>query len=528
MSRAEKLKRRCAIYTRKSTEEGLDQAFNSLDAQREACAAYILSQQHEGWTLVPDLYDDGGFSGGNLDRPGLVHLLADVKAGKIDVIVVYKVDRLTRSLADFAKIVDVLDAQGASFVSVTQAFNTTNSMGRLTLNVLLSFAQFEREVTGERIRDKIAASKARGMWMGGVVPLGYEVKDRKLVVVPDDAAMVEMIFRRYLALGSVLALADELEAQGIRSKSRMSRNGRAYGNTPFSRGALYLMLKNRIYLGKTVHKGKVYPGEHDAIVSRCLFDEVAALLGHNLLDHRNAVHAQDPSLLVGRVWDGEGRRMTPNHANKRGRRYRYYVSRKQLGEAEQPLSRVPAGDLEAIVLAQLHQALGARYDRTGIPPLFASSIHEQRRQVARYVERVDVQADQITILFSDEIDDGSQSISVPAKLVRRGKEMRISVPPSEQVRTERDPALIKLVVKAHMARAALALAGEKSIAEIAKEEGYSRDYFGVLLRIAYMAPDILTAIIGGRQPTQLNRQRLARATNLPIDWDAQRQMFGFA
>lgn len=258
-------RRRCAIYTRKSTEEGLEQSFNSLDAQREACGAYILSQAHEGWEPVPDLYDDGGYSGGSMDRPGLRQLLEDVAADKIDIIVVYKVDRLTRSLADFARIVDVLDKQGASFVSVTQAFNTTNSMGRLTLNVLLSFAQFEREVTSERIRDKVAASKKRGMWMGGVVPLGYEVKDRKLHILGDEAERVRHIFEHYLALASVGALQVELADAGIRTRPRTLRDGRNYGDKNFSRGALYQMLRNRIYVGDIVHRGVAYPGEHEGL-----------------------------------------------------------------------------------------------------------------------------------------------------------------------------------------------------------------------------------------------------------------------
>ncbi len=250
---------RCAVYTRKSSEEGLEQEFNSLDAQREACEAYITSQKHEGWTALATLYDDGAYSGGTMDRPALQRLLDDVRAGKIDVVVVYKVDRLTRSLADFAKIVEVFDAQGVSFVSVTQAFNTTSSMGRLTLNVLLSFAQFEREVTGERIRDKIAASKKKGMWMGGQPSLGYDVKDRKLVVNEAEAATVRSIFRRYLELGTVRALRDDLAVAGVVSKRRTAADGSPYGGQKFSRGALYLMLKNRIYRGEIVHKGKASP-----------------------------------------------------------------------------------------------------------------------------------------------------------------------------------------------------------------------------------------------------------------------------
>ena len=257
---------RCAIYTRKSSDEGLEQEFNSLDAQREACEAYIVSQRHAGWTALPDLYDDGGLSGGTMERPALQRLLADVRAGKVQIIVVYKVDRLTRSLADFAKIVDVLDAHDASFVSVTQQFNTTTSMGRLTLNMLLSFAQFEREIAGERIRDKIAASKAKGMWMGGNVPLGYDVRDRKLIVNPTEAESVRMIFRRYAELGSVALLKAELDLLGVVSKRREGAGGFLSGGKPFSRGALYLLLQNRLYRGEIAHKGNVYPGQHQAIV----------------------------------------------------------------------------------------------------------------------------------------------------------------------------------------------------------------------------------------------------------------------
>ena len=249
--------RRCAIYTRKSSEEGLEQAFNSLDAQREACAAYIVSQRHEGWTALPTVYDDGGISGGTLDRPALQRLLIDIAAGKVDLVVVYKVDRLTRSLGDFAKIVDVFDAQGVSFVSITQQFNTTTSMGRLTLNMLLSFAQFEREVTGERIRDKIAASKRKGMWMGGTVPFGYDIVDRKLVINAAEADTVRLIFQRYLEVGTVLDLQAALIAEGVRGKDRSGAPG-----GPLGRGALYTLLQNRLYRGETVHKDAVYPGEH--------------------------------------------------------------------------------------------------------------------------------------------------------------------------------------------------------------------------------------------------------------------------
>jgi len=316
---------RCAIYTRKSSEEGLEQDFNSLDAQRESCEAFILSQKHEGWTALPEMYDDGGISGGTLERPALKRILADIEAHRIDTLVVYKVDRLTRSLGDFAKIVEIFDKRNVSFVSVTQQFNTTTSMGRLTLNMLLSFAQFEREVTGERIRDKIAASKKKGMWMGGNVPLGYLVKDRKLLIDEAEANTVRHIYRRYAALGSVWALKEELDCDGIVSKARVDRYGRATGGNSIARGALYTMLQNRIYRGRIVHKDKHYPGEHEAIVDEALWDEVQRQLGANRVDRASGTDAAEPSLLAGLIYDDSGQRMTPSHANKKGTRYRYYV-----------------------------------------------------------------------------------------------------------------------------------------------------------------------------------------------------------
>ncbi|MDP9086081.1 MAG: recombinase family protein, partial [Pseudomonadota bacterium] len=359
------VKIRCAIYTRKSTEEGLEQEFNSLDAQGEACSAYILSQRHEGWTELPDIYDDGGYSGGNMDRPALKALLAKVAAGKVDVIVVYKVDRLTRALSDFAKIVDVLDAAGASFVSVTQSFNTTTSMGRLTLNVLLSFAQFEREVTGERIRDKIAASKAKGMFMGGPVPLGYNVVDRKLIIDEGEAATVRMIFTRYLELGSGRALQVELDQRGVRSKRRTYRGGRPYGEQPISRGPLYVILQNRIYVGDMVHKGKAYPGLHDPIIDAELFDRVQAQLASARVQRRHGVNAREPSLLAGLMRDEHGRMMSPSHAVKQQRRYRYYVSQVDDTRGDlAPAWRVGAVEIERIICcaltAEIHKRVHER------------------------------------------------------------------------------------------------------------------------------------------------------------------------
>ena len=352
---------RCAIYTRKSSDEGLEQEFNSLDAQREACAAYIASQRHAGWTAVPDMYDDGGLSGGTMERPALQRLLTDIKANKVQIVVVYKVDRLTRSLADFAKIVDIFDGHGASFVSVTQQFNTTTSMGRLTLNMLLSFAQFEREIAGERIRDKIAASKAKGMWMGGNVPLGYDVQDRKLIINKAEADTVRLIFRRYAELGSVTLLRKELAAQGIVSKRREGAGGRLSGGQKLSRGALYLMLQNRIYCGETKHKGNAYPGQHEAIIDADLWQVVQDKLATNRQERALGVGAESPSLLAGLIVDAEGQRLTPTHANKRGKRYRYYISTSLLDgkrRAGQGTFRLPAGEIEGLVLDRLRALPG--------------------------------------------------------------------------------------------------------------------------------------------------------------------------
>ena len=339
---------RCAIYTRKSTEHNLDLEFNSLDAQREACEAYIKSQAHEGWRLIPGRYDDGAFSGASLDRPALQKLLGDVRAEKIDIIVVYKVDRLTRSLADFAKLVELFDHHAVSFVSVTQSFNTTSSMGRLTLNVLLSFAQFEREVIGERVRDKIAASKAKGIWVGGPIPLGYASVKKKLVVLPDEAETVRTIFRRYLELGSIGALAEDLDRDGYRTKRQEISNGRIRGGIRFGVGYLAQILRNRFYIGDVVYRGKVHRGEHEAIVDQAVFEAVQVKLADGAVARRLKLKAS-PAILMGRIYDDRGERMTPSHSNKNGARYRYYVShallQKRTDEAGS-VPRVPAPEVE--------------------------------------------------------------------------------------------------------------------------------------------------------------------------------------
>src|SRR5690349_132318 len=354
---------RCAIYTRKSSEDGLEQEFNSLDAQREACLAYITSQRHEGRKALPTHYDDGGFSGGTLNRPAVQRLLADIRAGRIDLVVIYKVDRLTRSLADFAKLVEIFDAHRVSFVSITQHFNTTTSIGRLTLNMLLSFAQFEREVTGERIRDKIAASKRRGMWMGGSLPLGYDVRDRKLVINEPEAETVRRIFRCYLELGSVRLLQQRLSAEGLRSKLRRMTDRSLPGGQPLDRGALHHILQNHVYRGEISHKGAVYPGEHPAIVDQALWAAVQKQLAEHRIARPDRPNGTAPSLLTGLLHDAAGDRLVPSHAVKAGKRYRYYISSHLItgSRSDDPDGiRVPSAELEKGVIERIGQLLTDR------------------------------------------------------------------------------------------------------------------------------------------------------------------------
>ena len=385
--------RRCAVYTRKSSEEGLEQDFNSLHAQREACEAFIRSQRGEGWRLIETAYDDGGLSGGTLERPALQHLLADIAQHRVDTVVVYKVDRLTRSLMDFAKLVELFDRHGVTFVAVTQQFNTTSSMGRLTLNILLSFAQFEREVIGERVRDKIAASKQKGMWMGGVAPLGYEIKDRKLAICPEEAETVRLIFRRYRELGSVRLLKQELDQTGIRSKERARRDGSRIGGQPFSRGALYALLSNPIYIGEIAHKGARYPGQHEAILDRAIWDEVQQRLRDGAPE-RTRPAAPSESPLMGKLFDEAGQRLTPTHAAKGGRRYRYYVSRALVtGTAEQAPGawRLPAAQIETLIASLAanvlseSSAIATALERAGVQP---ADIPEALHRAERYRDRL--------------------------------------------------------------------------------------------------------------------------------------------
>ena len=537
----------CAIYTRKSTEEGLEQAFNSLDAQREACEAYIQSQRHEGWRPIKARYDDGGFSGGSTDRPGLQRLLEDIASGQVQVVVVYKVDRLTRALSDFAKIVDIFDDRGVSFVSVTQQFNTTTSMGRLTLNVLLSFAQFEREVTGERIRDKIAASKKKGMWMGGVPPIGYDVVDKKLVVNQGEAGTVQHIFRRYLELGSVRELHRGLDDAGYRSKVRKSAAGAVTGGRPFARGALYALLQNRLYIGDVVHKDSSYPGEHDAIVDDALWRAVQARLATSRVDRQVCRNAKEVSLLAGLIFDGRGDRLTPSHATKAGRRYLYYVSERLIhgqDDGEGTNLRLPASEVEAVVIGEIQSLLRTPARLLDTLIVRDDDVASQRRLVERgrdraetldqtdrptlvgavrsIVSRVEVHPDRIDVDCSRDalrewlvgvgpmVESRPQGqrndlfrLSVDVRLKRRGVEAKLIVDGGgERQIMSPDPALIRAVAKAHTWNRKLIAGEARSIRALARDVGVTNRYVRKLLPLAFLAPDIVDAIVDGRQPLQ--------------------------
>jgi site-specific DNA recombinase len=541
--------RRCAVYTRKSSEEGLEQDFNSLHAQREACEAYIRSQQGEGWKLIETAYDDGGLSGGTMERPALRQLLEDIAEGRVDTVVVYKVDRLTRSLMDFAKIVELFDRHGVSFVAVTQHFNTTTSMGRLTLNILLSFAQFEREVTGERIRDKIAASKKKGMWMGGVTPLGYEGKNHKLMVKPDEAKTVRLIYQRYLELGSVRRLKLDLDRQSIHSKIRTYENGRKTGGQAFERGALYALLSNPIYIGEIRHKDLRHPGVHEPIVERDLWDKVQ----QHLRDQTSSRHTHPAKVasspLIGKLFDDAGGKLSPSHALKDGRRYRYYVSRGLLiGTAEKRGWRLPASQIEKLIANQAaslladHAALGFALEKAGLPSdklsaAFAAT-HSFRRRLQSETERdealviliarAELRPETLRLTIAlDPIAAVKEELTwdIALKIKRRGVEMRLVVESDRPVAARADPTLLKEIIRAHRCFDAL-LSGKASIAELAKSEGVDDRYISCVLPLAFLAPEIVESIVRGNQPADLNATKLVRRVDLALDWDSQKRQLG--
>jgi site-specific DNA recombinase len=522
---------RCAIYTRKSTEYNLELAFNSLDAQREACEAYIKSQAHEGWRLIPSRYDDGAFSGASLERPALEQLLADVHAGKIDIVLVYKVDRLTRSLADFAKLIELFDAHGVSFVSVTQSFNTSSSMGRLTLNVLLSFAQFERELIGERVRDKIAASKRKGLWVGGPVPLGYAAVDKKVVVVPPEAAAVRMIFARYLELGSIRVLAEDLDRQGIRSKPRRLSNGRTVGGGRFGVGALAHLLQNHFYIGEVVYRGEVHRGEHEPILEPALFEAVQRKLAAQAVARRSRLRGS-PALLSGRLFDERGNRMSPTHTNKGGALYRYYVSQAVLQrkpQATASVGRVPAGEIEALVLAALRNHLNANGA--------AEQPDNARELLERHLERVTLTSNRLELrlrqyLEAAQAEHGPNNsarrsianvttITVPwTSLVPAAVKGIIRVPAhNTPITPSRRDALLVAIAKARKWIDELAQGRLGSFAVLARREGKFERRIRLLLPLAFLSPRIISGLLDGTAPADLTITALARA--LPWSWVEQ-------
>jgi DNA invertase Pin-like site-specific DNA recombinase len=560
MPRADASRQRCAIYTRKSSEEGLEQEFNSLAAQREACEAFISSQHNEGWVLARTRYDDGGFSGGNLERPGLQHLIADVRAGRIDIVVVYKVERLTRSLADFARLLELFEAEAVSFVSVTQQFNTTSSMGRLTLNVLLSFAQFEREVTGERIRDKIGASKKKGIWMGGNVPLGYDADERTLVINPAEAETVRRIFALYRELGCVRRVKEEADRLGLRTKSRTAANGTEHGGKPFSRGHLYTLLSNPIYTGQIAHKGELHPGQQPALIDDETWIAVRAQFAANTSEHRRKAKAAEPSLLAGLLVDAQGERLTPSHAVKKGRRYRYYVSAALITDAGTDRAqgwRLAAREIEEAVTRILADTLTSpaslveRFGAAGMPgdqlrrllsravrmaALLDGSAGERAKLVRELVGKIIVDEKTITIKLrrspllggdvpscaSDEPSDSALELTAAVAFTPRGGETKLVLPGlAQQNHSSRcDPALIKAIARGCAWFEELATGRARSLQDLAKRNGISRRYIRRLVDLAFLSPELVEAILQGRQPVELTATRLTEL-DLPLDWREQ-------
>jgi site-specific DNA recombinase len=559
MPRAEATHQRCAIYTRKSSEEGLEQEFNSLQAQREACEAYIRSQQHEGWAAARTRYDDGGFSGGTMERPALQALLADIRAGRVDIVVVYKVDRLTRSLADFARLVEIFDAQGTSFVSVTQQFNTTSSMGRLTLNVLLSFAQFERDVTGERIRDKIAASKKMGLWMGGNVPLGYDASGRTLAINPAESETVRRIFALYLELGCVRRVKEEADRLGLSSKGSRTAAGSERGGKPFSRGHLYGLLSNPIYNGQIAHKDQLYPGQHLPLIDAETWNAVRVQLAANTSDHRRTAKATEPSLLTGLLFDARGQRLSPSHAVKKGKRYRYYVSAAPIveeGTDQSQHCRLAATEIEGVVIRVLRDALTnptqllERLDAAGISSneirtilgranglavALRGSPGAQARAVRELVEKVLVVEQTIMIrvrrrplMGGNAASSGSEDpieLTVKVALKRRGVETKMMLPGrAPQHHSSRcDPVLIKAIARGRAWFEELTSGRARSLQELATRDGISRRYIRRLVGLAFLSPQLVEAILQGQQPVALTATRLSEF-DLPLDWTEQHRL----
>jgi site-specific DNA recombinase len=502
---------RCAIYTRKSTEHGLDQEFNSLDAQREACEAYIKSQASQGWKALPQHYDDPAYSGGNLDRPALKKLLTDIEAGRINVVVVYKIDRLTRSLADFAKLVEAFDARSISFVAVTQQFNTTTSMGRLTLNVLLSFAQFERELSSERVRDKIAASRRKGKWTGGSVPLGYLAKDKKLVINRTEAETVRTIFSLYLELKSFSKLVAELDRRGIVTKRRNTKVAKYNGGIPFTYGPLAHFLKNRIYLGEVHHGGKWFEGEHEAILDRRSFDRVQELLKSNT-NSRKAKRSESSALLAGKLFDDKGNRMSPSFSRKNGVRYRFYVSSALLRGR-----RAAAGSVPRVAAVEIENAVRAALETHHQNGPLESGPFETDR-----IERVTIARNKLQIRIAGSPDEPSRDIKF--KWLRKAKDTATKVESDGVPEMVRNEGLIQSMVRAHAWLRSLREGAYDSIEQLAEANGLHPKVIRQNLRLSFLSPDVTTAILEGRQPAGLSLARIPKL--LPLPWIDHRQLLG--
>jgi site-specific DNA recombinase len=554
---------RCAIYTRKSTEEGLEQDFNSLDAQREACVSFILSQKGLGWVVQKKRYDDGGISGGTMERPALQALLADIDAGKIDLVVVYKVDRLTRSLMDFAKIIDTFDARDISFVSVTQQFNTANSMGRLTLNVLLSFAQFEREVTAERIRDKIAASKKKGMWMGGLPPLGYDNVDKKLVINEEEANSVRTMFELYLDLGSVRDLKREADRLGLVTKMR-TIGGRTTGGKSFSTGHLYQLLQNPLYLGEVAHKGKTYPGLHEGIVARDVWDAVQWKFETRVSPRRSPKNVKQTNLLTGLIYDEEGDPLCPTYTTNNARRYRYYISKRLVRDADQNTGwRLPAEELEGRVEREVCDLLNDQMrlleavQMPGASPRQIQKILSGASELAKkigtdtptekiqalrgLIERVAIGFEGIHIWVSRRgflemvggdsreranDDDPPIILKIAVRMQRRRAGSKIILLPSSGGPNP-DDRLIELLADTHDWFEQLANGKAATVREIAGQCNRDENDISRFMQLAFLAPDIVDAILIGKQPPELTTETLKRLKVLPRSWEKQRQILGF-
>jgi DNA invertase Pin-like site-specific DNA recombinase len=520
------------VYTRKSSEEGLDMDFNSLDAQREASEAYVASQKAEGWVLIDDRYDDGGFAGGTLERPALQRLLADVKAGKVDIIVVYKIDRLSRSMLDFMNLLELFEQYGVTFVSVTQSFNTKDAMGRMIVSILMVFAQFEREVIGERIRDKVAASRRKGKWMGGWTPLGYEVRDRKLIIHDVDAARVVAIFKRFVQLKSATLLARELVAAGERNR---------YGHL-LDKGVLYKLLNNRVYIGDAVHKGTAYPGEHEPIIDRALWDQVHALLKESPRKRAGNTRAQTPAILKGLLFGPDGAAMSPTHTRKAGRLYRYYVSQTAMkqGKADCAVRQVPAAEIERIVLDQVRMLIQTpevivqtwRAARNQLPGIHENEVRsaliefhelwnelfpiEQSRIVELLVQRVDLQPDAIEIAlkipFTFRRQGGRKQVVTPANAVAW-------IPPPPRM----DATLIKAVVRGYRWLEMLESGRYATIRELARADKINESYLGRVLRLTLLSPDIIETLLSGVQGSDLELADFFKP--FPLDWGMQKKKF---